>query len=124
MKPVLTVAVVVTLVSTGGASAAAQVGIRMPASSLHDSVPAWPLFNPAPKSALSVHDWTLPPPAAHLADAPRAPIGARRCPMPVFALDSIKDDRMPVSRSDSAMVERMPVAKSDCLNPLWSKSRP
>jgi len=123
MKPVLMSAMVIALVATAGVGAAGQVGITLPRLSLHDSVPTSPLFNPSTKSTLPARSWTVPPPA-HIADISLGQVGAMQCPMPVFAPDSTKQDRIPVSRSKSALVQRIPVAKSDCTNPLGKKPRP
>ncbi len=120
-RPILAI---VAMLSMVGASAAAQVGIRVPGWPLRDSVSMSPLFKPSAKTTLSPRTWTAPPPDARLADLPRNQVGTMTCPMPVFVPDSTKQDRMPIGRLESALVERMPVATGGCTNPLWNKTRP
>lgn len=124
MKPILVAAALTVMLFAPGASAAAQVGIRVPALALHDSVPTSPLFNLNAQLTLPARKWTAPSPAAHLADLPRGRVGTMSCPMPVFVPDSTKQDRMPIGRLESDLVEHMPAATSGCTNPLWNKSRP
>ena len=120
-RPILAI---VAMVSMVGASAAAQVGIRVPAWPSHDSVLTSSLFKPSSKTTLSPRTWMVPSPDARFANLPPNQVKTMSCPMPVFVPDSTKQDRMPIGRLESATVERMPVATGGCTNPLWNKSRP
>lgn len=120
MNLLLSTAAVMALVSTAATGVAAQVGVKAPAISLRDAPPTSPLFTMSPKNVVAGNGWAG---TLQTADLPREQVGPIHCPMPIFAPDSTKQDRMPVSRPDTALAERIPVAKSGCTNPLWNKSR-
>lgn len=111
------VVLVLTLsVATGVCrKATAQIGIHAPTLRLGDTSFISPLGSPTRSFPLQA-----PAPSG----AARHPTtAANRCPMPVFAPDTVHDG-MPIVRPDATTESHMPVMRSTCVNSLDRSNRP